>query len=166
MRANLAARRQSRGQTLVEFALVIPLVLVALMAVFDVGRGVYGLNAVGNAARMGGRTAVVNQAGTDIRQRAADQATGLGIDASAVACNASNVPTTSSGTCIQFKSPDLSATCSLLNVGCVAVVTTKWTFSPITPFIGQFMGTIALTSTTKIPIESVCNTAYPACPKP
>ena len=121
----------------------------------------------GNAARMGGRTAIVNQAATDIRQRAADQATGLGIDASAVACDAvTNVPTTTSGVCVQFKQPDLSASCALLEVGCIAVVTTKWTFNPITPLLGQFIGPVALTSTTQIPIESTCTAGYPTCPKP
>jgi Flp pilus assembly protein TadG len=159
--------RDQAGQTLVEFALVMPLVVLLLLAVFDMGRAVYGLSAVGNAARMGGRTAVVNQTATDIRQRAADQATALGIDPSAVTCDSgTNVPTTSSGTCVQFKTPDLTADCATLDVGCVAVVTTKWSFSPITPLLGQFIGTVAVTSTTRIPIESVCNTAYPACPKP
>src|SRR5439155_2173339 len=166
MRALQRSRERERGQSLLEFALVMPLAVLLLIAVFDVGRAVYGLNAVGNAARIGGRTAVVNQTGTDIRQRAADQATALGIAATAVACNASNVPTTSSGTCIQFKTAEMTADCTTLNVGCVAVVTTKWTFSPITPLFGQFIGNVALTSTTQIPIESVCNTAYPACSKP
>jgi len=160
-------RDRSAGQTLMEFALVIPMVVLLLLAVFDMGRGVYGLSAVGNAARMGGRTAIVNQAATDIRQRAADQATGLGIDASAVACDAvTNVPTTTSGVCVQFKQPDLSASCALLEVGCIAVVTTKWTFNPITPLLGQFIGPVALTSTTQIPIESTCTAGYPTCPKP
>jgi Flp pilus assembly protein TadG len=166
MSATRGSRERQRGQSLLEFALVMPLAVLLLIAVFDVGRAVYGLNAVSNAARMGGRTAVVNQTGLDIRQRAADQATALGIDASAVACDASNIPTTSSGTCIQFKTAEMTADCNTLSVGCVAVVTTKWTFSPITPLLGQFIGNVPLTSTTEIPIESVCNTAYPACPKP
>jgi len=166
MRALQRSRERERGHSLLEFALVMPLAVLLLIAVFDVGRAVYGLNAVGNASRMGGRTAVVNQTGTDIRQRAADQATALGITASVVAWKAANVPTTTNGTCIQFKSADLTADCTILNVGCVAVVTTKWTFTPITPLLGQFIGNVALTSATKIPIEAVCNTAYPACPKP
>jgi Flp pilus assembly protein TadG len=163
----LSRRERSEGQTLLEFALVIPMVVLLLLAVFDMGRGVYGLSAVGNAARIGGRTAIVNQTATDIRQRAAEQATGLGIDSTAVACDAvTNVPSTSSGVCVQFKLPDLSATCPSLEVGCVAVVTTKWTFNPITPLLGQFIGPVALTSTTQIPIESTCTAGYPTCPKP
>jgi len=167
MRGRLKARRGSGGQTLVEFALVIPLVVLLLLAVFDMGRAVYGLSAVGNAARMGGRTAIVNQAGADIRQRAADQAIALGISSAAVACDAAtNVPTTSDGVCVQFKTPDLTATCTTIDIGCVAFVTTKWTFSPITPLLGQFIGNVALTSTTQIPVESVCGAGYPTCPKP
>ncbi|TMG20862.1 MAG: pilus assembly protein, partial [Chloroflexi bacterium] len=47
----LSRRDRSAGQTLMEFALVIPMVVLLLLAVFDMGRGVYGLSAVGNAAR-------------------------------------------------------------------------------------------------------------------
>ena len=33
-------------------------------------------------------------------------------------------------------------------------------------YVTSVIGNVALTSTTEIPIEAVCNTAYPACPKP
>ncbi len=78
MRISLHHRRD-RGQSLVEFSLIFPIAMLLFMALFDFGRAVYGLNAVGNAAREGTRTAIVNQNWSDIRQRASDQATGLGI---------------------------------------------------------------------------------------
>ena len=44
-------RQRSRGQALVEFALVLPIFLMLMMAVFDLGRGIYMYNGVAEAAR-------------------------------------------------------------------------------------------------------------------
>ena len=49
-----------RGQTLVEFALVIPIFLLLAVVIFDLGRGVYYYSAVHNAAREGARYGVVH----------------------------------------------------------------------------------------------------------
>jgi Flp pilus assembly protein TadG len=161
-------RRRPSGQSLVEFSLIITLVLTLFMAVFDLGRAIYGMSAVGNAARIGGRTAVVNQFKPDVRQRAADQATALGVDAAFVTCTGTlgeKVPEPASGVCVEFLEPDLGSDCSAnLAVGCVAVVTAKWTFTPLTPFIGQITGSIPISSRTRIPIESICTTS--GCPVP
>jgi Flp pilus assembly protein TadG len=51
---------RSRGQSLVEFALVIPLFLFILLIIFDFGRVIYAQNAIANDAREGVRIAVVN----------------------------------------------------------------------------------------------------------
>ena len=47
----LHQRRTERGQALVEFALAIPIFILMLVAVFDLGRGVYAYNGVSEAAR-------------------------------------------------------------------------------------------------------------------
>lgn len=47
----IALRRRDRGQALVEFALVLPVFLMLLMGVFDLGRGIYMYNGVAEAAR-------------------------------------------------------------------------------------------------------------------
>jgi hypothetical protein len=164
-----SARRRSPGQTLVEFALVIGIFLVMILALFDFGRAVFGTSSLGNAARMGARTAIVNQNAGAIRSRAADQAVALGLDRSAVACTAGTptsapTPTGDSGTCVEFRTTDLSGTCSSIELGCIAVVTTKWTYIPITPVAGQLFGQIALTSTSRMPIESICTSG--GCPVP
>lgn len=44
-------RQRSRGQALVEFSLAILVFIVLLMAVFDLGRGIYMYNGVAQAAR-------------------------------------------------------------------------------------------------------------------
>ena len=46
---------------MVEFALVVPLFVLLLVGLFDVGRAVYAYNTVNNAAREAGRLAIVDQ---------------------------------------------------------------------------------------------------------
>jgi hypothetical protein len=52
--------QRRRGQALVEFALVIPLFLIMLMAVVDIGRAIWAQNSVAAAAREGARFAIVH----------------------------------------------------------------------------------------------------------
>jgi Flp pilus assembly protein TadG len=53
-------RDRSRGQNLVEFALVIPLFLLMLFGMIDIGRVIWANDALANAAREGARYASVN----------------------------------------------------------------------------------------------------------
>lgn len=53
-------RRSERGQSLVETALVLPILLIILMGIFDFGRAIYAYNAVSNSAREAARLAIVN----------------------------------------------------------------------------------------------------------
>ena|SRR6476646_548296 len=53
------ARRHSKGQSLAEFALVIPLFLVMLFGIIDIGRVIWANDALANAAREGARYASV-----------------------------------------------------------------------------------------------------------
>ena len=161
-------RRARSGQALVEFALVFPMIMLLFMGVFDLGRGVFAYNEVSNAAREGTRTAIVNQNLADVRARAAAQAVSLGIPTSAPTdCPASldGPPTDPAGICVTFLTPDLSAACTTpLTVGCVADVSVKYTYHPITPIIGNLVGSLTLVSTSREPIESVCSGT--GCPIP
>jgi len=47
----MAPAGEGRGQALVEFALVIPIFLVLMVAIFDFGRGIYTYNGLSAAAR-------------------------------------------------------------------------------------------------------------------
>jgi hypothetical protein len=53
-------RHAASGQGLAEFALVIPIFLVVLLAVFDLGRVVWANNVLNNAAREAARFAIVH----------------------------------------------------------------------------------------------------------
>jgi Flp pilus assembly protein TadG len=154
---SIQRRRRDSGQSLVEFSLIFPLAMLLFMALFDFGRAIYAMNAVGNAAREGVRTAVVNQNWDDIRKRASQQATALGIDTSLVACSAENQPASTSGVCTRFNGADGTiGGCPTMAIGCQAEVTTKWTFSPVTPIIGGIIGSRVITSTSRQPVENPC----------
>jgi Flp pilus assembly protein TadG len=53
-------RSRSRGQALAEFAMVIPLMLLMSIGALDLGRVVWALDSISNAAREGARHAIVH----------------------------------------------------------------------------------------------------------
>lgn len=63
--------REEAGQSLVEFAMILPIFLLLLFALVDFGRGFYSWMIVTNAAREGARAAAVglNDAGIDAKIR-------------------------------------------------------------------------------------------------
>jgi hypothetical protein len=139
-------RRTRRGQALVEFALVLPLLLLLFMGLFDFGRAVFAYNSLSNAAREGARVAIVDQtvvAGVPVgATEAANQATGLGLD-----------PTDPAQVEVSYLLPDLSGDCTTRDLGCIAEVTVHYEFTAITPIIGSVIGPIDLTASTQLPIE-------------
>jgi Flp pilus assembly protein TadG len=138
-----------------------------VFGIIDLGFGIYATSAVTDAARSAGRTAIVNQTVGDIRARAASQATALALPSSDPgSCPAlGGAPSAGSGVCVAFVTPDLGSTCPTpVTLGCVAVVTVKYTFTPITPIVGSIIGSVPLSSTARQPIESVC--AGVGCPVP
>jgi len=57
--------RKDRGQALVEFALVVPIVMLLMCGIFDLGRVVFINNSLSDGARQGARTAAVDPRATD-----------------------------------------------------------------------------------------------------
>jgi len=68
--------RTLRGQSLVEFALILPILLILLMGILDFGRAIAAYNSVSNAARSAARVAVVDQNEAVVDQAAIDEAFG------------------------------------------------------------------------------------------
>jgi len=62
MTVRIPSRRSERGAVLVEFALIVPLLLVLTLAVIDLSRAFFVKNILYQAAREGVRTAVVTTA--------------------------------------------------------------------------------------------------------
>jgi hypothetical protein len=78
-------KNYSRGQSLVEFALLLPVFILFIVVVFDLGRAIYYYSAIYNAAREGARYGVVQPNDlTGMRDRTINYAFGLGLNVSNV----------------------------------------------------------------------------------
>jgi hypothetical protein len=142
-----------RGQSLVEFALVFPIAILLLMAVFDVGRAVFAYNGLTNAAREGARLAAVNQDPAKIKQRVQEMTFGTG------------VTNLASANFVRFHreepnliTPTANPVCPAgsIAVGCVAIVLAESDWRAITPVIGQIIGPITFKAESQVPVEFVC----------
>jgi Flp pilus assembly protein TadG len=122
-------RERSAGQSLVEVAFVLPVLLILLLGIFDFGRAIYAYNAVSNAAREAARVAIVDQNATVVV--AEGKRAALGLDPNAVN--------------VTFPTPP----CNL--IGCTATVTVDHTWQAITPLFPP----IDFEATTEMPIERV-----------
>ena len=83
------SRGSERGQTLVEFALILPVMLLMLFALVDFGRAFYTWLLVTNAAREGARVAATQQGTTAVQTRINDALGGL--DAAELSITLTNV---------------------------------------------------------------------------
>jgi hypothetical protein len=139
-----AARNGERGQALVEFALILPILLILLLGILDFGRAVAAYNSVSNGARSGARVAIVNQDLDAIRDAVEAEAFGLSDVDVAFEENAEGVPDcpVTSGPCC----PQL---------GCVIQVTVSTEYVPATPIFSQLVGSITVSSDSRLPIERV-----------
>jgi hypothetical protein len=149
---NRLPHRRIRGQGLVEFALVFPIFIVLLFALFDVGRAVFAYNEITNAAREGARLAMVNQDAPAIAERIHGQSSGTTVDQCVYFIEADSVfPTCDKNTI----SP--SDQCPIVpKVGCVAHVEVWTEYAPITPLVSNLIGSMTLTANSEEPIEFVC----------
>jgi hypothetical protein len=64
---------------------------------------------------------------------------------------------------VTYRNLDDTAACSPVEVGCLAVVTVNSVFQPITPIIGNIVGSITLSSTSKEPVEFICPVSAAVC---
>lgn len=151
------------GQSLVEFALVLPVFILVLVSLFDLGRGVFAYNTLTNAAREGARLAIVNQDVPLIVARAKSQTQIVELNDPSVAVAFYQMK--DDGT------PDLEDPCNLVAVGCLAVVSFEGTYQPITPMIGNivFRNGVTFRARSVLSVEYRCpNADFPAatdCPK-
>jgi Flp pilus assembly protein TadG len=144
--------RRQRGQGLTEFALVIPIFLLLVVALFDLGRAVFAYNTLTNAAREGARIAIVNQYTPTIVSRAKSQTNIVELDDPSVSVSFWNVGTDGN--------PDISkGQCNnRVAVGCLVIVKFEATYRPITPFISNilFGNGVTFTATSQLSVEYSC----------
>jgi Flp pilus assembly protein TadG len=137
--------RRAAGQSLVEFALVFPVLIILLIAIFDLGRLVFAYNDITNAAREGARVGIINQTTATIKSEVVSQATSLGLVAADVTVTYADADNPSS--------PCSSNPPTTLE--CLVVVTVAYDWQAITPIIGNIVGPITVTSISEMPIERV-----------
>jgi Flp pilus assembly protein TadG len=123
----------------VEFALVIPLLLLVLVGIVDFGRAIFAYNGLSNAARSAVREAIVNQTPSAIQDVVTKETIGL--------------ITTSDVTYTDGSDP-----CTPVKLGCIARVEVQHDFQPATPILNAIVGPIILSSTAKMPVERVYTT--------
>ncbi len=137
-----------KGQTLVEFALIPPLMALFLVAILDLGRAAYYYSAVYNAAREGARYGIVHT----------DQ---YGVVDSGICSKAQPIGMTTALSC-ELINPCISP----MNEVCVEVdntdptnayitVTVVYAFEPVTPLVTTILGTdsIPIASSAVMKIE-------------
>ncbi len=131
-----------RGQSLVEFALVLPIFIFLALMVFDLGRVVYYSSTVHNAAREAARYGIVNPTDvTGMEQAAIDYAVGLNLDI----VNFNPPPTIINPTNLPGQpTPSL-------------IVYIRYTFNPATPFVSSFIagGSIVVKGEAKMKLEAL-----------
>jgi Flp pilus assembly protein TadG len=123
-----ASRRSRRGQAIVEFALVVPIFILIVVGLFDVGRAVYAYNTAANAAREGARVAIVNQDAVAIRAK-----------------------TVEAGVALRLTDADITLTpCTAWM--CTYSVTVEVPYEPVMPLIGDIFNP-TIRSTASMPVE-------------
>lgn len=150
-RAAFRRHRQTRtrGQSLVEFALILPIFLVFVSACLDLGRVFYANISLNNAAREGAMEAA-SEAGTYIANGACDPVN------NSVVCR---VQLESKSSMVSITSSDISMTCSVSGcphaAGSTATVSVKGQFKLLTPILAAFFGgqTLNLTSSATAQLE-------------
>lgn len=126
----MTQRHGDDGQTMVEFALILPAFLLILVGLFDAGRAIYAYNTVANAARVGARVAIVHQDTALVEAAAREHAVSLGQTRVAVTLDPCGTS------------------------GCRYGVTVEYDYEPITPLIGGIFNP-TISSTAEMPVENL-----------
>jgi Flp pilus assembly protein TadG len=155
------SRQKSRGQSLVEFALVLPVFLVFLAAALDLGRVFYANISLNNAAREGAFEASKHPDAFGAGQSCD------GTDAGRIVCR---VQFESRNSAISVADSDISTTCSNscnAAAGSTITVNVKGRFQLVTPILSAIFGgqTVPLHSAATAQIEYYPLTS-PATPPP
>ncbi len=136
MRRRLLGMRARPGQSLVEFALVLPILLILLLGILDFGRAVAAYNSVSNGARSGARVAIVNQDLDAIENAVLSEAFGL-----------SDVE-------VDFDPNADPTQTNCPRIGCIVEVTVTTAYVPATPIFSNLVGEITVSSSSRLPLEN------------
>lgn len=124
----------TRGQSLVEFAMILPILLILLLGILDFGRAVAAYNSVSNAARSAVRVAIVNQNPDRVRDAAESEAFGL----DPIKVNLDDN--------VNSDDPCEIAVCRVS-------VEVSYEYVPATPIFSNIVGNITVSAISELPIE-------------
>ena len=154
-------RGRAGGQSLVEFALVFPIIILLVLGFAEIGRAVYAFNTIANAARQGARVAAVNQL-ADVTE--CDESRPIedpyephwSMRGCAILA-AKTIGVTTSNISVAYSAPpDTLLDCDpTLHIGCLAAVTVSYNFTLTTPFVSNLIGPFTMSQTSEMPIERV-----------
>ena len=160
-RRQAKGRDRSRGQSLVEFALIFPIIVLLVVGFVEVGRAVFAYNTIANAARQAVRVAAVNQIANvtdcdESRPVEDPYEPHWSIRGCAIAAATSLGLTTANVSVAYAPPPDTTLDCDpTLHVGCIASVTLTYQYRISTPFISLVISNFTMTQTSSMPIERV-----------
>ena len=143
-------RRHVRGQSLVEFGLILPVFLLIVFGIIDFGRAVFAYSTLNSAAREAARVAVVDQVSAHITDEAIKQAYALNVDVGDVTLDWRTAfsPDTPNS-CAGFVGSSNVVTCTL-------IVTVNYEWTAATPIIGNIIGPLDLAGESKMIVEFAC----------
>jgi len=153
-------RPKTAGQALVEFALVVPIMMVLLLTVLDFGRLFYSQIAISNAAREGAFQASTTPTSFQPTHPWVAAGTPCDVATDAITCRALlEFASTQGGWYVHPTAPDVTLACSpsscAKGMGNLATVTVAGKFSLWSPWMGFFLAgtqdlTLAASSTSQI----------------
>jgi len=143
-------RHDSRGQSLVEFGLILPIFLLMVFGIIDFGRAVFAYSTLNSAAREAARVAVVDQVAAHITDEALKQSYALDVNPGDVLLDwRSSFNPDTPNSCSSFVGTNDVVTCTL-------IVTVNYEFNAATPLIGNIVGPLVLTGESKMIVEFAC----------
>ncbi|WP_270181368.1 TadE family protein [Alkalihalobacillus sp. CinArs1] len=123
--------KSEKGQSMVEFALVLPVLIVLLFGIVDFGRIFHAYLTIDHASREAARSASVGEDDATIRAVAVDNATSINLSGSQVSISPGGKKTS----------------------GSEVRITISHNIDFLTPVIASLTGPIDLTSTTAMRVE-------------
>lgn len=152
-----AVRRDARGQSLVEFALVLPVILLLTMVVLDFGRVYLGYVNLQNMARIAANFAADNATAWGTPGNATTR--GYYSDRIVADARASNCSLPMVGNVPQVPAPtftDRGSNGTTADLGDSASVSLTCTFPIVTPFISAIFGTngLSVSASSEFPVKS------------
>ncbi|MBT2727433.1 pilus assembly protein [Bacillus sp. ISL-75] len=121
--------KSQKGQSLVELALVLPVLILLLFGIIDFSRIFHAYLTIDHAGREAARSASIGSDDATVKNTAASDATSIGLTTEKVSISG----TRTSGTDV--------------------TITITYPITFLTPIIGQIIGTLTLTDTTTMRVE-------------